>query len=86
VIENKTAAPPVPYAELSEAEKEAIWKALMADWDWVYEQMNQGAFNEYGGELIVVHDRKVLGHARNGLGLEKRIAEQFGLYEQQLSR
>ena len=78
---NETAPVPATPPALTDEEREARRKACMADFDWAYEQLNAGELGEYAGEIIIGHNRTVLGHARNGIGLRKRVSEQFGIPE-----
>jgi hypothetical protein len=82
---NETATAPAAAPQATEEERETQWKALMADFSWAYEQLNAGGLGEYAGELIVVHNRTVLGHSRNGIGLQQLVAAQFGIPISQLA-
>lgn len=54
-------------------------KAALADENWVDEQYNLGAFDEYRGRYIAVVGKKVLGHNKRLAALRAEVTAATGI-------
>ncbi len=52
---------------------------VLADWQWVYEEVSNGGFETYRGQHIAVVNRTVLDHDSDQLALRQRVAGQHTL-------
>lgn len=75
-----TNAASVPTAEttFSEADDRATGPngtpvQVLRDWEWMYQQEAAGAFEEYRGQLIAVHNKTILAVDRNAKQLEAAV-------------
>lgn len=68
-----------PKSDVIHLDLDEAGRALLADWKYINEQQNAGAWIDHAGDYVAVYAKRVLGYGPNPLKLREEVAAKTGL-------